>query len=36
VDASAGDVLYVPEGGVHGFNNDNDEPASALGLTAPA
>ena len=31
----AGDFAYVPEGGVHGFRNDSDEPASMLILFAP-
>ncbi|CAM4148500.1 Quercetin 2,3-dioxygenase [Mycobacterium basiliense] len=35
VHASAGDYLYVPPGGVHGFRNDADEPASILILFAP-
>jgi mannose-6-phosphate isomerase-like protein (cupin superfamily) len=34
-DATAGDFLYVPEGGVHGFRNDSGEPASMLILFAP-
>jgi mannose-6-phosphate isomerase-like protein (cupin superfamily) len=33
--ARAGDFLYVPEGGVHGFRNDADEAASMLILFAP-
>jgi mannose-6-phosphate isomerase-like protein (cupin superfamily) len=33
VDSSAGDFLYVPEGGVHGFRND--QAASMLILFAP-
>ncbi|MGH2731226.1 MAG: cupin domain-containing protein [Actinomycetota bacterium] len=33
VDASPGDFIYVPEGGVHGFRND--EAASMLILFAP-
>ncbi len=32
---TAGDFLYVPEGGIHGFRNDGDEPASLLILFAP-
>ncbi|MFD1147491.1 cupin domain-containing protein [Saccharothrix hoggarensis] len=36
VSAGAGDFLYVPEGGVHAFRNDADEPASMLILFAPA
>jgi mannose-6-phosphate isomerase-like protein (cupin superfamily) len=35
VDASAGDFLYVPEGGIHGFRNEADEAASMLILFAP-
>jgi mannose-6-phosphate isomerase-like protein (cupin superfamily) len=35
VGATAGDFMYVPEGGVHGFSNDSDEPASMLILFAP-
>jgi quercetin dioxygenase-like cupin family protein len=31
----AGDFLYVPEGGVHGFRNDDDAAASMLILFAP-
>jgi quercetin dioxygenase-like cupin family protein len=34
-DATAGDYLYVPEGGVHAFRNDSDAPASMLILFAP-
>jgi quercetin dioxygenase-like cupin family protein len=30
-----GDFLYVPPGGIHGFRNDADEPASILILFAP-
>jgi quercetin dioxygenase-like cupin family protein len=30
-----GDYLYVPEGGIHGFRNDTDAPASMLILFAP-
>lgn len=30
-----GDYLYVPEGGIHGFRNDTDVPASMLILFAP-
>ncbi len=33
--AGAGDFLYVPEGGVHGFRNDSDDPARMLILFAP-
>ena len=35
VEAKAGDFLYVPKGGIHGFSNDADEPASLLILFAP-
>ena len=35
VDATAGDFLYVPKGGIHAFSNDADEPASMLILFAP-
>lgn len=35
IDAAAGDFLYVPEGGVHGFRNDAEQPASMLILFAP-
>lgn len=35
IDAKAGDFLYVPEGGVHGFHNESDEPGSMLLLFAP-
>lgn len=35
VEAREGDFLYVPEGGVHGFRNERDEPASMLILFAP-
>jgi len=34
-DAGAGDFLYVPEGGVHGFRNESGAPASLLILFAP-
>jgi mannose-6-phosphate isomerase-like protein (cupin superfamily) len=34
-DASAGDFLYVPEGGVHAFRNESGAPASMLILFAP-
>jgi mannose-6-phosphate isomerase-like protein (cupin superfamily) len=36
VDAKPGDFLYVPEGGIHAFRNDGDDPASMLILFAPA
>jgi mannose-6-phosphate isomerase-like protein (cupin superfamily) len=35
LDATEGDFLYVPEGGVHGFGNNTGEPASMLILFAP-
>ena len=35
IDATAGDFLYVPEGGLHGFRNESREPASLLILFAP-
>lgn len=35
VDATAGDFLYVPEGGIHAFRNDSDAPADMLILFAP-
>ena len=35
VDASAGDFLHVPEGGVHGFHNDSGAAATMLILFAP-
>jgi mannose-6-phosphate isomerase-like protein (cupin superfamily) len=34
-EATAGDYLYVPEGGIHGFRNTSSEPASMLILFAP-
>ncbi|MFF5726216.1 cupin domain-containing protein [[Kitasatospora] papulosa] len=34
-DATAGDFLYVPQGGLHAFRNDSDEPASVLLLLTP-
>ena len=34
-DAAQGDFLYVPPGGIHGFRNEADEPASVLMLFAP-
>jgi quercetin dioxygenase-like cupin family protein len=36
VSATAGDFLYVAEGGVHAFRNDSDERAQMLILFAPA
>ncbi|MEU2389475.1 cupin domain-containing protein [Streptomyces sp. NPDC007369] len=35
VDATAGDHLYVPVGGLHAFRNESGEPASMLMLFAP-
>jgi mannose-6-phosphate isomerase-like protein (cupin superfamily) len=35
IDATAGDFLYVPEGGVHAFRNESGQPASMLILFAP-
>lgn len=35
VPARTGDFAYVPEGGIHGFRNDSDEPASMLILFSP-
>jgi mannose-6-phosphate isomerase-like protein (cupin superfamily) len=35
VDSTAGDFLYVPPGGIHGFRNEADQPASMLMLFAP-
>ena len=35
VDGVEGDFLYVPPGGIHGFRNGADEPASILMLFAP-
>jgi mannose-6-phosphate isomerase-like protein (cupin superfamily) len=35
IDATAGDFLYVPEGGVHAFRNESGQPASMLLLFAP-
>lgn len=34
-DATAGDFLYVPKGGVHGFRNESGSPASMLLLFTP-
>jgi len=31
----AGDFLYIPEGGIHGFRNESGSPASMLILFAP-
>ncbi|POM23530.1 Cupin domain protein [Actinomadura rubteroloni] len=35
IDATPGDFLYVPIGGLHAFHNSTDEPASLLLLFAP-
>jgi quercetin dioxygenase-like cupin family protein len=35
LDGRQGDFLDVPPGGVHGFRNEADEPASVLMLFAP-
>jgi mannose-6-phosphate isomerase-like protein (cupin superfamily) len=35
VDATAGDFLYVPEGGIHAFRNESGERASMLLLFTP-
>jgi hypothetical protein len=35
LDANAGDYLFVPEGGVHGFGNESGQPASMLLLFVP-
>jgi mannose-6-phosphate isomerase-like protein (cupin superfamily) len=35
VDGNQNDFLYVPPGGVHGFRNEADDPASLLMLFAP-
>lgn len=35
VDATSGDYLYVPVGGLHAFRNESGEPASMLMLFAP-
>jgi mannose-6-phosphate isomerase-like protein (cupin superfamily) len=35
IDTRAGDFLFVPEGGLHGFQNDSDDPASMLILFSP-
>jgi uncharacterized RmlC-like cupin family protein len=33
--AGPGDFLFVPEGGLHAFRNDSDQPASMLILFSP-
>ncbi|MGH3383416.1 MAG: cupin domain-containing protein [Nocardioidaceae bacterium] len=35
VDATSGDYLYVPQGGIHAFKNEPGEPASMLLLFTP-
>jgi quercetin dioxygenase-like cupin family protein len=35
IDAQPGDFVHVPIGGIHGFKNDTDEPASMLIHFAP-
>jgi mannose-6-phosphate isomerase-like protein (cupin superfamily) len=35
IDSAPGDFLYVPIGGLHGFRNATDEPASMLLLFSP-
>jgi mannose-6-phosphate isomerase-like protein (cupin superfamily) len=35
VSATAGDFLFVPQGGLHGFRNESGAPASMLLLFAP-
>ena len=35
IDGTAGDFLFVPEGGLHAFRNDSGAPASMLILFAP-
>jgi mannose-6-phosphate isomerase-like protein (cupin superfamily) len=35
VDATSGDFLFVPEGGIHGFRNESGAEASMLILFAP-
>ena len=35
IDATSGDFVYVPPGGVHGFHNESGEPASFLLLFTP-
>jgi mannose-6-phosphate isomerase-like protein (cupin superfamily) len=35
IKATAGDFLYVPAGGLHGFKNESEDPASMLLLFAP-
>jgi mannose-6-phosphate isomerase-like protein (cupin superfamily) len=35
IDATMGDYLYVPPGGIHAFRNDSGQPAAMLLLFAP-
>jgi len=35
IDGNAGDFLYVPQGGIHGFRNESGEEASMLLLFTP-
>lgn len=35
IDATTGDYLYVPPGGIHAFRNDSGQPAAMLLLFAP-
>lgn len=35
IDATPGDFVHVPEGGIHGFRNESGEPASMLLHFAP-
>jgi mannose-6-phosphate isomerase-like protein (cupin superfamily) len=35
IDATEGDFMYVPQGGVHAFRNESGEPASLLLLFTP-
>jgi mannose-6-phosphate isomerase-like protein (cupin superfamily) len=35
IDATPGDFLFVPEGGIHAFRNESGKPASMLLLFAP-
>ena len=35
IDATTGDFMFVPEGGIHAFRNGSGEPASMLLLFAP-
>ncbi|MCK0175675.1 MULTISPECIES: cupin domain-containing protein [Mycobacteriaceae] len=34
-DGNQNDFLYIPPGGIHGFRNESDQPASLLMLFAP-